>query len=77
MARTEDALVAEGQRALRLASGAGHNAAAMADLTDVGMIFLRCEGGVSHSPDEAITEADALAGALILFYVLENFGAET
>ena len=77
MTRIEDALSAEGQRVLRLASGAGHDAAAMADLTDVGMIFLRCEGGLSHNPDEAITESDALTGGRILLRVLESFGAET
>lgn len=42
----------------RLMSGAGHDAMAMASITDVGMLFLRCRGGVSHHPDESVLEAD-------------------
>lgn len=48
--------------ARQLASGAGHDAAMMAKLCPAGMIFVRCKGGVSHHPDEAITEADAATG---------------
>lgn len=43
---------------LRLVSGAGHDAMAMANLTDVGMLFLRCAGGISHHPDESVLEED-------------------
>lgn len=43
---------------VRLMSGAGHDAMAMADIADCAMYFLRCKGGVSHHPDEAIAEAD-------------------
>ncbi|MBO89671.1 MAG: hypothetical protein CMP14_09125 [Rickettsiales bacterium] len=56
-------------------SGAGHDAAAMASLTDVGMIFVRCKGGISHHPAESITAEDAIIGAKILLNVLENFDA--
>jgi len=59
-----------------LPSGAGHDAAALAEITDVGMIFVRCAGGISHSPDESITEADAIAGAQLLRRVVENIGAK-
>lgn len=58
---------------VELPSGAGHDAAAMAALTDVGMIFVRCHGGVSHDPDERIAAADAEAGARILLDVIEHF----
>lgn len=64
-----------GQRPFRLPSGAGHDAAAMAAIADVGMIFVRCAGGVSHSPDESITAADAGAGARLLLRVVEKIGA--
>ena len=40
------------------------------------MIFVRCAGGISHNPDETITEADAAAGAELLLRVIENFQAE-
>jgi allantoate deiminase len=39
-------------------SGAGHDGQAMARLTDVGMIFVRCRGGISHNPDEYASPAD-------------------
>ncbi|WP_207402386.1 allantoate amidohydrolase [Rathayibacter sp. SD072] len=41
-----------------LFSKAGHDAMAIAELTDYAMLFLRCEGGVSHHPEENVTEAD-------------------
>ena len=47
--------------------------AAMADLTEIGMIFIRCDGGISHHPAESITEDDAITGAQLLLNVLQNF----
>ena len=47
---------------VKLPSGAGHDAAAMADLVPVGMVFVRCKGGISHNPAEEISEEDALVG---------------
>jgi allantoate deiminase len=44
-----------------LPSGAGHDAVTLAALTDTAMLFVRCAGGVSHHPDEAVTEADVAA----------------
>lgn len=44
-----------------LFSMAGHDAMAVAHLTDIGMLFVRCAGGVSHHPDESVTEADTAA----------------
>ena len=49
----------------------------MASITDVGMIFVRCTGGISHHPDEMITAADASAGARVLLDVIENLEFET
>ncbi|MEK9724984.1 MAG: allantoate amidohydrolase [Rhodospirillaceae bacterium] len=72
----EAAVEAEVGEVVRLPSGAGHDAAAMADLCDVGMIFVRCGGGVSHNPDETITASDAAAGAALLLRVIENFQAK-
>jgi allantoate deiminase/N-carbamoyl-L-amino-acid hydrolase len=60
----------------RLPSGAGHDAMALAALCDVGMIFVRCRGGISHNPAEAITAADAETGARVLFEVVRNFRPE-
>ncbi len=47
-----------GQAAPRLASGAGHDAAMMAAVTPVAMLFVRCAGGVSHHPDESVRPED-------------------
>ncbi|CAI1013625.1 N-carbamoyl-L-amino acid hydrolase [Serratia rubidaea] len=45
-------------RSLSLPSGAGHDAIAMAERWPVGMLFVRCKGGVSHHPAEAVTTQD-------------------
>ena len=56
----------------RLPSGAGHDAVMFGGLTDVAMLFVRCgNGGVSHSPLETVTAADADFAARILLDVLE------
>jgi allantoate deiminase len=44
----------------RLVSGAGHDAMAMARLCKVGMLFMRCEKGISHHPAEAVTYSDTV-----------------
>ena len=56
-----------------LPSGAGHDAAAMADLTDVGMIFIRCKNGISHNPAEYVSEPDMQAGLDILLQFLNAY----
>ena len=74
--RIAGAIADLGHRPLRLPSGAGHDAAAMAELTDAGMIFVRCLAGISHNPLESITEADAVAGAQLLRRVIESFAED-
>lgn len=54
---------ATGQRdPLGLWSRAGHDAMAMARVTDVAMLFLRCHDGVSHHPAEDVRADDVSAG---------------
>lgn len=56
-----------------LPSGAGHDAEWFADVTDTGMLFVRCgNGGVSHSPLETVTAQDAGIAARVLLDVLVN-----
>jgi len=43
---------------LGLWSPAGHDGMAMAAVTDVGMLFLRCRDGISHHPDEHVDPED-------------------
>ncbi len=58
--------------ARRLPSGAGHDAMAMAKLCPAAMLFVRNEKGISHSPLENMTEADAgIAVRVLLETVLE------
>jgi allantoate deiminase len=68
-----EAIAAEGLRVFELPSGAGHDGMAMIDIADVGMIFVRCRGGISHHPDEHVDLADADAGARVLLRLIENF----
>jgi allantoate deiminase len=47
-----------GYGAERLPSGAGHDAAQMAVLTPMAMLFVRCEKGISHNPAESVDKED-------------------
>lgn len=67
------AIGAEGFSVFELPSGAGHDGMAMIDIADVGMIFVRCRGGISHHPDEHVELADADAGARVLLRLVEDF----
>jgi beta-ureidopropionase / N-carbamoyl-L-amino-acid hydrolase len=68
------AVTRAGIRPRYLASGAGHDAVSFSGVTDIGMLFVRCgNGGISHSPLETITPADADIAARILLDVLQNF----
>jgi len=72
-AQIGEAIAAEGLAVRRLPSGAGHDGMAMIDLADIGMLFVRCERGISHNPAEAITLADAETGARVLLRFIERF----
>ena len=49
-----------------LTSGAGHDAAAMAAICPVAMLFVRCLGGISHSPAESASEADVRVAVAVM-----------
>ncbi|WFU58514.1 allantoate amidohydrolase [Bradyrhizobium pachyrhizi] len=68
-----EAVAAEGYAAFELPSGAGHDGMAMVDVADIGMIFVRCRGGISHNPAEHVELADAGTGARVLLRFVENF----
>ena len=73
MRQIEGAVVAEGLPPFRLPSGAGHDGMAMIAIADIGMIFIRCAGGISHNPAESISAADAALGARVLLRVIADF----
>ncbi len=43
---------------ITLYSRAGHDAMAMAAVTEIGMLFTRCEDGISHHPEENVMSTD-------------------
>jgi hydantoinase/carbamoylase family amidase len=80
--RMQEQIAASVERALgtrparRLPSGAGHDAMIFAEVTEVGMMFVRCgAGGVSHSPEETVTAADAGLALAALADFVRNFEA--
>jgi hydantoinase/carbamoylase family amidase len=61
-----------GRRPRELMSGAGHDGQAMVRLTDIGMVFVRCRGGISHNPAEFVTVEDlGLAVEALIQTILE------
>ena len=54
----EHAVSRHQSKSLSLAGGAGHDAAAMAAITPVAMLFVRCKGGISHHPEESASLED-------------------
>jgi allantoate deiminase len=63
------AIAAMGYPVHSLPSGAGHDAAILAALMPVAMLFVRCRGGISHHPAEAVAAADVD----VAINVLERF----
>jgi len=60
------AVAAAGHRVVRLPSGAGHDAVAMAAIAPVAMLFVRCAGGISHHPAESVGADDVAAAIDVL-----------
>ncbi len=59
-----------GYPCMTLPSGAGHDAQILAAIADVGMIFIPCEDGISHSPQEKINWDDLEKGTNLLLNTL-------
>ena len=58
----------------RLPSGAGHDAMVMAQITEMGMLFVRCGNcGISHHPSETLSAEDAELAARAFEDFLLNF----
>jgi allantoate deiminase len=69
--RELSALLAEAVEMARLTvhqlpSGAGHDAAQVATLAPVAMLFVRCKEGISHNPAESVTREDVGAAIEVM-----------
>lgn len=53
-----------------LPSGAAHDSVQLAPICPIGMIFVRSQDGVSHSPAEWSTKEDCAAGAEVLYHTV-------
>ena len=67
------AIHAEGVRVHHLPSGAGHDGMAIIDIAPIGMLFVRCRGGISHNPAEAVTVGDVETAARVLARFIAQF----
>lgn len=56
----------QGYSYMHLPSGAGHDAQILGTVADTAMIFIPCEDGISHSPQEKILWEDLERGANLL-----------
>jgi len=65
-----------GGHALRLPSGAGHDAQMMARLCPAAMMFVRCKGGISHNPAEYASPADMELAVAALIRFIERFASQ-
>jgi len=54
----DESVCAVQKRSIALVSGAGHDAVAMAAVTPVAMLFVRCRDGLSHHPEEYAAPGD-------------------
>lgn len=67
-----------GLPALRLPSGAGHDAMCMAKKTPIAMLFVRCGNqGISHHPLESLNADDAELAARAFAQFLQNLSLST
>lgn len=70
---TRAARAAAGTEPPSLPSGAGHDAAVVAAIAPVTMLFVRCAGGISHNPAESVAEADVALAVDALTRFVEDF----
>ena len=62
-----------GAKPIKLPSGAGHDGLMMSKLCPIGMLFVRCKGGVSHNPAEYATPQDIGVATAALIAFIEKF----
>lgn len=70
-----EAIAEEGHSVHELVSGAGHDAVIMASRFPTSLLFIRCAGGLSHHPDESVTEEDVTVGLRVLWRAVQKIAA--
>ena len=74
-AALSQAVTAVQGRSFSLPSGAGHDAIAIAERWPVGMLFVRCDRGISHHPAESVHPADVAKAIQAYAAVVEQTGS--
>ncbi|MBV9820593.1 MAG: allantoate amidohydrolase [Solirubrobacterales bacterium] len=69
-----EAVSMSGHPVVRLPSGAGHDAVMLSRIAPIAMLFVRCAGGISHNPAEAVTVEDVAAAIEATTRFLELLG---
>jgi N-carbamoyl-L-amino-acid hydrolase len=59
-----------GYPSMGLPSGAGHDTQILSSITDAGLIFIPCEDGISHAPEENIKWEELEKGANLLLHAI-------
>jgi allantoate deiminase len=72
----ECARMVTGVEVPRVCSGAGHDAVMLGEVAPVGMLFVRCAGGISHHPAEAVTEEDVAVAIEVTASLVEELALE-
>ncbi|WP_321276879.1 allantoate amidohydrolase [Thiomicrorhabdus indica] len=72
----EQAIAEQGIHVRSLVSGAGHDAMTLAAITNVAMLFVRCKGGISHHPDEYVSQEDADIASETIFRALIKLASQ-
>jgi len=57
-----------GYKHMRMVSGAGHDSVYVSRVAPTSMIFVPCEGGISHNETESVTATDLEAGCNVLLH---------
>lgn len=71
--RLSNAVADLGYRAPIMPSGAGHDGQALSRLCPIGMLFVRCRGGISHNPAEYASPQDIGLAVAALVRFIERF----
>jgi allantoate deiminase len=65
-------ITASGYEAVKLVSGAGHDAVAISEVAPVSMMFVRCFKGISHNPLEEVELKDIAAAIKVSDNFIQN-----